>query len=51
MRTTLKDWFRRARHTLQAIAPYLTLILLPGGSLIFVAVMASRHRQTTKVHL
>jgi len=48
MQSILQDWLRRMRYTLQAIAPYLSLFLLPGGSLLFIALIASKHRPTTK---
>ncbi len=49
MQSILQDCLRRMRYALQAIAPYLSLLLLPGGSLIFIALMASKHRPTSQL--
>ncbi len=49
MQSILQVWMRRMRYALQAIAPYLSLLLLPGGSLILIALIASKHRPTTKL--
>jgi len=51
MQSMFKDRLQSMRYALQAIAPYFSLFLLPGGSLLFIALIASRHRPSTKVHV
>jgi hypothetical protein len=50
MRSMYKDRLQRSRYALHAIATYFSLLLLPGGSLLLIALIASRHRPSTKVH-
>jgi hypothetical protein len=40
---------RRARLAIQQFGPYLALALLPGGSLVALAVWAYRHRPLATV--
>jgi hypothetical protein len=53
MQSMYKDRLESVRYALHAIAPYFSLFLLPpgpGGSLLLIALIASRHRPSTKVH-
>jgi len=51
MKTILNSWLRRVRRALHEIAPYMALFLMPGGSLMVLALLASRYRLPTTVRL
>lgn len=51
MKTVPNSWYRVVRHALQEIAPYMSLFLMPGGSLMVLALLASRYRLPTAVRL
>jgi len=51
MKSMFQRGLRRLRYFLQTIAPYVSVLQMPGGSLMFVALIASRHRPTPKVRL
>jgi hypothetical protein len=44
MRTFTKNLFGYLRNALQEIGPYLSLFLMPGGSLIVLTLIAARAR-------
>jgi hypothetical protein len=46
MKTHLKIWIRRARRALKNVAPYTPLFLLPGGSLIVLAIWWADRQRT-----
>jgi hypothetical protein len=47
MKSSISEWLERAWAGMCALAPYLALFLLPGGSLlVFVLLVVSRHRRS-----
>ena len=43
MKSSIIDWLERAWAGMSALAPYLALLLLPGGSLLVFVLVVSRH--------
>jgi len=43
MRSLIIQWLERAWGGMSALAPYLALLLLPGGSLLVFVLVVSRH--------
>ena len=43
MKSSIIEWLERAWAGMSALAPYLALFLLPGGSLLVFVLVVSRH--------
>ena len=43
MKSSIIEWLERAWAGMSALAPYLALLLLPGGSLLVFVLVVSRH--------
>jgi hypothetical protein len=43
MKSSIIEWLERAWAGMSALAPYLALLLLPGGSLLVLVLVVSRH--------
>src|SRR5580698_4148062 len=43
MKSSIIDWLERAWAGMSALAPYLALLLLPGGSLLVFVLVVSKH--------
>ena len=43
MKSSIIEWLERAWAGMSVFAPYLALLLLPGGSLLVLALVVSRH--------
>jgi|HubBroStandDraft_1064217.scaffolds.fasta_scaffold78318_3 hypothetical protein len=45
MKSSIIEWLERGWAGMSALAPYLALFLLPGGSLLVFVLVVSRHRR------
>lgn len=43
MKSSIIDWLERAWAAMSALAPFFALLLLPGGSLMVLVLVVSRH--------
>lgn len=43
MKSSIIEWLERVWTGMSALAPYLALLLLPGGSLLVLVLVVSRH--------